>query len=312
LGTLRVGVASYSGGLEQSLRSIILILVGIGLAGLIVTVFLMHVCLRLGLQPLDDLARQVRGIRATHLHERLPTAKLPRESQPITEKLNEMLERLEAGFDRERRFSMYAAHELRTPLTELKVMTELATNWPQEFNRRHGEEMLQAIAENEALLDKLSLLSRAEIDGVAVQVASLDLLEAVQTSVERVRGASEKRGLTIELDVKGKTILTDPVLWTAILNNLLGNAVDHAPTAARVLVEASPHCLAVSNEAPNLEPNDIPHVFERFWRKTEARSERGHSGLGLAVVAACSERLGGKCLAILEHGLLRIEIDWKT
>ena len=312
LGTLNVVVASYSGGLERSLRSIVLILAGIGLAGLILTVFLVHMCLKRGLQPLDDLGRRVRGIRATHLHERLPTTKLPRELQPITEKLNEMLERLQAGFDRERRFSVYAAHELRTPLTELKVMTELATNWPQEFDRKHGEEMLQTIAENEALLDKLSVLSSAESKGSEPQPAKVDLVEAVRMSVERVRDAASGRGLAIETEVEGNTLITDPVLWTAIINNLLGNAVDYAPAGTRVRVEASAHRLAVSNEAPDLEPDDVPHLFERFWRKSESRSEKGHSGLGLAIVAACSERLDGRCLATLEQGQLRIETRWST
>ena len=309
---LKVIVASYSGGLERALHSIVLILAGIGLAGLILTVFLVHMCLKLGLQPLEELGHRVRSIQPTHLSERLPTAQLPRELQPITEKLNQMLERLEAGFDRERRFTTYAAHELRTPLTELKLMTEFVTNWPQEFDRKYGEEMLQAIAENEALLEKLSLLSSAENERVNVQSAKIYLVESVRNSVARVTDSAEKRGLTIDTEVETETIVTDPVLWTAILNNLLVNAVSHAPGGARVLVEATRHFLAVSNEAPELEAQDIPRLFERFWRKSESRSEKGHSGLGLAVVAACSERLGGKYRATLENHQLRIEIRWNT
>jgi len=104
--------------------------------------------------------------------------------------------------------------------------------------------------------------------------------------------------------------MTDPLLWTAILNNLLGSAVSHAPRGAHVLVEASTGCLAVSNEAPDFEAKDLPHLFERFWRKSEARSEKGQSGLGLAVVAACAERLGARCRATLQNCLLRIEIRW--
>jgi signal transduction histidine kinase len=180
-------------------------------------------------EPLEELGRQLRGIQPTHLHERFPTAQLPRELQPIAEKLNEMLGRLEAGFDRERRFSSYAAHELRTPLSELKVMAEFVTNWPQEFDRRHGEEMLKAIAENEALLDKLSLLSSAENERVSVQSAKFDLVESVRNCVARVTESAERRGLTITTEVERKEIETDPLLWTAILNNLIGNAVSHAP-----------------------------------------------------------------------------------
>ena len=87
--------------------------------------------------------------------------------------------------------------------------------------------------------------------------------------------SAEKRGLTIDTEVENTPIVTDPLLWTAVLNNLLGNAVTHAPKGAHGLVEASPDCLTVSNEAPELEAEDIPHLFERFWRKSEARSEKG-------------------------------------
>ena len=110
LATLRVIVASYSGGLNRSLHSIFLVLAGVALAGLILVVFLVHTCLRLGLQPLEDLGRELRSIQPARLHARLPTVRLPRELQPITDKLNEMLERLEAGFERN-------GASARTPLT---------------------------------------------------------------------------------------------------------------------------------------------------------------------------------------------------
>ncbi|MGB7790500.1 MAG: ATP-binding protein, partial [Terrimicrobiaceae bacterium] len=68
---------------------------------------------------------------------------------------------------------------------------------------------------------------------------------------------------------EGETISTDPTLWMAILNNLLGNAVSHAPAGSQILVEASPHHLAVHNQVRDLDPQDVPHLFERFWRKSE-------------------------------------------
>ncbi len=309
-GKLEVVVAAYSGGLERSLRNIMHILSAVGLTGLVLTVVIVHLTLRSGLRPLDDLAERVRGIGVTHLHERLPTGELPRELQPIAEKLNEMLERLEAGFAREQRFSSDAAHELRTPLAELKVMTEVVTRWPEEFNGEHGQEMLRVIAESEALLDKLSLLSRAGTRGARIQRRPLDLNEGVQASIDKARAGAKKRGLTISTKIVGGTISTDPILWTAILNNLLGNAVSHAPTGSQILVEASPHHLAVCNQVRDLDPQDVPHLFERFWRKSDSRSEKGHSGLGLSIVAACSESLGGTCRATVENDCLAIEVRW--
>ena len=299
-GKLEVVVATYSGGLERSLRNIMHILFVLGLTGLVLTVVIVHFCLKSGLRPLDELAERVRGIGVTHLHERLPTGQLPRELHPIAEKLNEMLKRLEEGFAREQRFSSDAAHELRTPLAELKVMTELVTRWPEEFDGEHGQEMLRVIAESEALLDKLSLLSRTETRGASTRRISMNLNEGVQACIDRVRTGQKKRGLTISTQVEGGTISTDPTLWMAILNNLLGNAVSHAPAGSQILVEASPHHLAVHNQVRDLDPQDVPHLFERFWRKSESRSEKEHSGLGLSIVAACSESLGGTCRATLK------------
>ncbi|MGA7393458.1 MAG: ATP-binding protein, partial [Terrimicrobiaceae bacterium] len=72
----------------------------------------------------------------------------------------------------------------------------------------------------------------------------------------------------------------------------------------------SPHHLTVHNQVRDLDPQDVPHLFERFWRKSESRSEKGHSGLGLSIVAACSESLGGACRATLENDRLAIEVQW--
>ena len=96
----------------------------------------------------------------------------------------------------------------------------------------------------------------------------------------------------------------------AILNNLLRNAVSHAPTGSQILVSASAHHLTVRNQVRDLDPQDVPRLFERFWRKSESRSEKGHSGLGLSIVAACSESLGGTCQATLEGDRLAIEVRW--
>ena len=78
----------------------------------------------------------------------------------------------------------------------------------------------------------------------SVQRRSFDLAEGVRVGVEKVQDAAKRRGLAINTEIEGRTISTDPVLWAAILNNLLGNVVSHTPARAHVLVEVSPGCLA--------------------------------------------------------------------
>ena len=95
--------------------------------------------------------------------------------------------------------------------------------------------------------------------------------------------------------VEPGTFQTDPVLWQTILGNVLGNAVAYAPAGSTIQIEASPHFLTVGNPAPNLAPEDIDFLFERFWRKNTAREGGTHSGLGLAIVETAVRLLGGTC-----------------
>ena len=106
------------------------------------------------------------------------------------------------------------------------------------------------------------------------------------------------------------SITTDPVLWRAIIANLLGNAVTYAPGGSTLRISASPRVFAVENEAPDLDPGDLDRLFERFWRKSSSRTEKGHSGLGLSVVRAAVTFLGGECSASLDGAWLRVEVRW--
>lgn len=309
LGELRLIVASYSGGLSTSLRTIALILIAVVVVGLIATVLLIRFSLSRGLLPLDQLAAQVREIDVSQLHKRLPVEEVPDELQLVAAKVNEMLVRLEEGFERERRFSSYAAHELRTPLAELKVMVELVERWPDEFNRDHAGEMLRVIGETEALLMALSLLARTEAGSPQV-AETFALKPAVDGLVDSLQALAQKRQLTFRLDVQESDVTTAPVLWRAILQNLLSNAASYAQTGTIILVEASASHIAVSNAVDDLTEADLPHLTERFWRKSESRSDRTHSGLGLSIVAACARQLHGECRMSLNESRFRCEVRW--
>ena len=217
----------------------------------------------------------------------------------MAERLNDWIGRLEASFDRERRFSSHAAHELRTPLAELKSMAELGATWPEEATSDRCAEMVTVANELEALLEKLSLLARADAGRQPVQRESIDLPATVATAISRIEPKAELRRLHLDSRISEAPFTSDPVLWGTILQNLLGNAVAHAPEGSEVVIEASPGRLAVSNPAPGLNQEDLEHLFERFWRKDDSRSGYGHSGLGLSIVKACVALLGGECRATL-------------
>ncbi|MCW1885097.1 ATP-binding protein [Luteolibacter flavescens] len=306
-------VASPTGSMDLQFALLTTVLAIAGTAALFLMVPIIRLGLGRGLKPLNQLAADVGRIQPEKLDQRLEVKRLPAELIPVAERLNEWLGRLEASFDRERRFSSHAAHELRTPLAELKSMAELGAMWPEEATSERCAEMVTVANELEALLEKLSLLARADAGRQPVQREPIDLEATLATAVSRVEARATQRRLRVDTRVSPGSFTSDPILWSTILQNLLGNAVSHAPEGSDIVVEASPRNLAVSNPAPGLSEEDLDRLFERFWRKDESRSGYGHSGLGLSIVKACVTLLGGECRASLTADRrFRVEVTFPS
>lgn len=306
---IRILVASDTSQLRKTLRTVAFVILAFGGGAILASLAVLSLVVRSALKPVDRLSADVQRIDAHRLSRGLEVEDLPVELQGVASKLNELLARLEISFARERRFTSDAAHELRTPLAELRAMTELGARWPEEFTAEHGREMLEVLAELEELLETLSLLARAESE-VEPHLEPVDLGASVGESLDRFGEEIGSRQLVIERDLVKGPFFTDPVLWKAIVANLLGNAVAYAPEGGTVRIEVTPGHFIVENEAPELTPSDLERLFERFWRKSSSRTEKGHSGLGLSVVRAAVAFLGGRCSASLENGRLRVEVNW--
>jgi len=149
-------------GVEQTLASLLGGIVIIGLVAACGAVLLVSVALRHGLLPLRLLGEQTRSIDAPSLHTRFDQAAAPAELQPVYAALNELLQRLEQSFERERRFSADLAHEMRTPVAELKMLSEVALKWPEEADANTHTQALEIANQLESLIDTLlSLAPRA-------------------------------------------------------------------------------------------------------------------------------------------------------
>lgn len=307
---MQLVVAIGSGQMRQVLRTLLVVLVSTGAAGLVAAVILIRAGLSKGLSPLNQLASNVERLKVGEPGLRLETERLPNELQGIGEKLNALLQRVETSIERERRFSSHAAHELRTPLAELKMMAELIGEWPEEATPEQSKEMLAVIQELEELIEKLSLIARAETGSYSLQIEDVDLQGSIDRAVARETSDGEGRGLRVKVDIEPGRFRSDLVLWQTILGNVLGNAFAYAPANSVIQVQASPSFLSVSNPAPDLQSEDLEYLFERFWRKNTARDGREHSGLGLAIVQTAVELLGGTCSATLENGVLTMTIQW--
>jgi signal transduction histidine kinase len=304
---LRIIVASDVRVLRDTLRSIATVLLVSGLAGWVISLVALQIVLALGLRPLVRLAREVQDIDLEGSRRRVATTHLPAELAPVAGKLNALLERVEATFARERRFTSHASHELRTPLAELKTMTELGLRWPDEMTPEHVQGMLDVISELEALLDALAVLAKADAKS-GVQREPVDMARTLEACLQRFQATISSRQLTVETAAGGGVVSTDPAFWNAILMNVVGNAVQYAPERSSVMVEASAAGLKVANDAPLLSPEDIPQLQERFWRKAQGALQEKHYGLGLSIVQACAEALGGSCRISLDGKKLTVEV----
>jgi signal transduction histidine kinase len=159
---------------------LVAIAAALGVAGLLV-----RLALRRGLRRLDDLSAEVEQMGAGALHRRLTTPTLLAELRGVGERLNDLIARLEASFERERRFNSDIAHELRTPPAEIRASAELGATWAEEATSARCAESVEVANELTALLEKLALLSRG--DGASARVGRVPL--AIRPAVEAVFGA---------------------------------------------------------------------------------------------------------------------------
>jgi len=283
----------------------VLALVGVALAA--ATQMVVSVIVRLGLRPLSTLAERAETIDASSLQLRFPTDNIPSELLPIGQRLNDLLTRLEASFARERRFSADVAHELRTPIAELRALAEVALKWPDGGAQAAAlRDALNIALQMESIATGLMALARCEGSLLTVRPERVSVAPLLDDTFHPLAAKAGAKQLAVIVDVpKDACWFTDRAVLRSIFTNLLANAVDHSPPATsvktRVEKNAASERLVISNPNRSLVPEDIPHLFERFWQKDEARFSPEHSGLGLTLARAYAQSLGMTLDAQLNH-----------
>jgi len=309
-------VAMETTQLDRQLRAIAGVAVVGSLAMLAGAALLAAAIIRCTLRPLVQLAAEVGGIGAADLDSRFPTAGLPAELRPISERLNELLARLESAFERERAFSANAAHELRTPVAELRTLAEVALKWPEcsaETLQAFGD--AKAIAEQmEGIVTGLSTIARCESGAEPIHREPVPLELLLQKTWRHFAGPAAGKGLTLRMNIPDSAVVeSDPALLCIIITNLVSNAVEYAPAGGEISVSTvasdATTSLRMVNRATDLTSADVAHVFDRFWRKTAARTSQNRTGLGLSICRALASVLGASLRAELEAGSFVISLS---
>lgn len=287
---------------------------GAGLAGafaatLVLGALAMRRSVTRGLAPVQALGRRVEAIDADSLGNRVGADDLPDELAPLAAKLDELLDRLQDGFERQRRMTAAMAHELRTPVAELRGASDVARRWPDDpdLAREVLDTADEVATRMGAALEAVMHMARVEAGLESVTREPVALAALVERLWQPLAEGAAARDLSLELALDGELVVeSDPALLELVLRNLLDNAASFSDPGT-VRVDGDPGAglvVAVSNPAAGLTEADLAHLSEPFWRRDAARTGGEHSGLGLSLVRSLAGALGLRLELSLADGRL--------
>jgi two-component system sensor histidine kinase MprB len=303
-------VATPLTGTESTLNELALLLllvsgigvVGAGAAGLAVA--------RAGLRPVDKLTEAVEHVARTEdLSIRIPVEEESEdEVARLSHSFNSMTSALANSRELQQQLIADAGHELRTPLTSLRTNIELLTRSeetgrpiPAEDRKALLASVKAQMTELASLIGDLQELSRSDSgqhSGRHLQV--VDFQETVEAALRRARLRGPE--LTITADLQPWYVRSEPSALERAIVNILDNAVKFSPEGGTIEVALNAGVLTVRDHGPGIPTDELPHVFDRFWRSPSARALPG-SGLGLSIVARTVQQAGGEVtLARAEGG----------
>jgi heavy metal sensor kinase len=254
------------------------------------------------LAPVDRITRTARAIGAQSLAaERLPLRGADDELDRLSETLNGMFARLDTAFRKVNQFTADASHELRTPVAIIRTTAELTRRRPR-TEAEYAEALDRILAESERtsrLIDDLLMLARADAEAGAFVSEPMDLSDSLRDACEEARVLADAAGLSFTIDLPPSCpTVGDPQALRRLFLILLDNAVKYtrAGGAVRVTMSAdrAEALVEMQDTGTGIPPEDLPHLFDRFYRVGKDRSrDSGGVGLGLSIARSIATHHGG-------------------
>lgn len=280
---------------------------------------------RRGMRPLRRVIAQANTISTHRLNTRLLVRNGPAEIRDLGAAFDAMLDRLEEGVQRLSRFAADLAHDLRTPINTLMMETQVVLSRPR-TNDEYQALVVSNIDEYERLsrmIENTLFLARADNAQLAISREQLNARQELQRIRNYFNGLADDAGITLsvegnepvasseteQLSVSGGPCLhADPILLRRALSNLVSNAIAHTPRGGAVVlsVHSSPQRLGldVTNTGKGICTEDMPYIFDRYYRADSARTTGSSAGVGLAIVRAIMHLHGGEIVAHSTPGVL--------
>ena len=286
-----------------------LILLAVSVALLVIGGTLSYWLAGRALRPVRTIAGLARSISEHDLHRRVDVKVPPDELGELVDTFNTMLARLEAGFISMGRFTADASHELRAPLALMRSELDgaLSRSRSREEYKRVLESVQGEVDHLSRLSDQLLILARADAGVLVPARERVDVADFLHETAARWEGLFDEHGIRLEVTApRSGHMEADPALLRRVLDNLLDNAMRHAPRGTAVVVRGyaagGAWNVEVADQGPGVSPEHRERLFTRFAKADSARSrEDGGAGLGLALSAAIAHAHGGT-VALADNG----------
>ncbi len=257
---------------------------------------------RRALSPVDALVRTAREVSGTNLGSRLQKLETGDELQRLSDGLNEMLDRIEAAFQRITQFTADASHELRTPVSLIRTEAELALRRSR-GEAEYKESLRHILLEAErttALIEQLLAMARADSARETLHLEPVDLRQTLRSVVDGWQQVATIRNLqfSANLDAPDFSVMGDETLLRRLADILLDNAFKYTPSPGSVHLSLEPQAesavVRVQDSGVGIAEEEQGRIFERFYRVDKARSRaQGGAGLGLAIAQWIVTQHGG-------------------
>lgn len=284
------------------------------IVGTVAGVFVVLWLTRTVLRPLDNMSRTAEAISGGDLNRRLRMPEGSNEVARLGGAFDHMVDRLAASLQSQRRFVADASHELRTPLTSLEGMSEMLLMGADRGDSRAVQRMAKSMHGELGRMARLvsDLLTLSRLDGSApMKISNVDTVKLLEDVAEQVGPMAEAREVSVRVVHVGEepiVVPADPDRLKQVVLNLVDNALRYTPARGEVRLTARHAAhgkvqLEVQDTGPGLSSEDIPHIFDRFYRGDPSRARTtGSTGLGLAIVNSIMEAHGGSIEASTTPG----------
>jgi len=262
------------------------------------TVFAGYFLAARALAPIDQITRTAQQISTQDLSTRLNLPDTGDEVSRLAATFDEMLARIENGFQRERQFTSDASHELRTPLTAMQAILSLVREGerPMQEYRQALDDLAEETDRLRGLVEDLLRLARGDQHKTELR-ERVNLSNLLCDVTDSLRPLAEAKGLNLVCDAApGLALIGDSDSLIRLLVNLIDNAIkftEHGSVMVTGRSEANSLSVEIADTGPGIAPEHLERIFDRFYRVETARSSRG-AGLGLAIVRQIAQAHGGK------------------